>query len=44
MLICGHPDYEQEIRELLIGFDFLKGTVNGNEDDASDKTKQKETA
>ena len=44
MLICGHPDYEQDIRELLNGFDHLKGTVSNNEDDASGKTKQKETA
>ena len=44
MLICGHPDYEQEIRELLNGFDHLKGTVNSNEDDAPGKTKQEETA
>ena len=44
MMICGHPDYEQEILKLLKGFDHLKGMVNSNEDDAADKTKQKETA
>ena len=44
MLICGHPDYEQEILKLLKGFDHLKGMVNSNEDDAPGKTKQKETA
>ena len=44
MMICGHPDYEKEIREQLNGFEHLKRMVQTNENDTSGQAEQKETA
>ncbi len=44
MIICGHPDYEQDIREQMNEIDYFIKMLRENENDTDGKTEQKETA
>lgn len=44
MSLCGYPNYEEDIAFLMDSMEALKGADNQNENGASRKAKQKQTA
>lgn len=44
MMLCGHPDYEDEISSMMDAMEKMKGELFGDESDAAQKAEQKQTA
>lgn len=44
MVLCGYPNYEEDITTFMDSAEAMKGADNQNENDTARKTKQKRTA
>ena len=43
MILCGHPDYEKEVREFMDSMERMKGELHESKNNPTEKAEQKRT-